>query len=105
MRHRLVEAGFTVTHLSGCYCDWTVIAAVKEAAVYRGHVGYRPTEGIDADEAPLADEQDGEKIVHILETTYPVAEVVLAIVLPLFFFVVLPCFLVCCGPHSEAKKQ
>ncbi|KAJ9662957.1 hypothetical protein H2201_005834 [Coniosporium apollinis] len=105
VRHKLIEAGFTVTHLSGCYCDWTVIAAVKKAAVYHGHVGYRPTEGVDADKAPLADEHDGEKIAHVLETTYPVAEVVLAVVLPLLFFVVFPCLLVCCGPQPEPKKQ
>lgn len=96
LRHELVKDGFNMTRARGSNCGWAKVADVERIGVYRGAVGYRSSDGLDAKTAPIVSEEVVARIVKVLERTYPVGEVVTIVVVILFMFVIAPSLIGCC---------
>jgi len=71
----LVENGFEMVIPHTTNFGWTIVSKVSKAAVYRGEIGFKQTEGLDATTYYLPKEETVMRIEDLLRSTYPKVEI------------------------------
>lgn len=80
LKKRLVKTGFNITSPHTAHCNWIVVDHVVKAAVERGDIGFKETEGLDATTYYQPSEEIVLSIRKILENTFPSVEIAMVVI-------------------------
>ena len=80
LKKALVKGGFNITSPHTAHCNWIVVDHVVKAAVERGDIGFKETEGLDATTYYQPSEETVLRIRNILQNTYPAVEIAMVVI-------------------------